>query len=160
MYAALLVCGGQASAASPSTADAAACDGIPGVTDSGPFSWPTLVFFDSDSAALTQTARQRLDKFKRNATMCHVQQVKIEAHVDGAEHGGPGHGLDRRRANAVRAYLVNPALPARSILIRLSGDRDPLIASGDGVAEPQNRFVMVRPMDGANPGDARLLQSR
>ena len=113
-------------------------------SDSGPFSWPTIVFFAPHSSQLTQRARLVLDAFKQKVVTFKVGAVGLEAHTDGAEHLQVDRDLDRRRAEAVRDYLVSRPLAAGSVFYDLLGDRLPMVPTASGQAEAQNRFVMVR----------------
>jgi outer membrane protein OmpA-like peptidoglycan-associated protein len=52
-------------------------------------------------------------------------------------------GLSQRRAQTVRAALVAQGVRANSITERWRGKDDPLVATADGVREPQNRRVDI-----------------
>jgi outer membrane protein OmpA-like peptidoglycan-associated protein len=51
--------------------------------------------------------------------------------------------LSRRRADSVKAELVKQGIPANEIVEYAKGKRDPLVPTGDGVREPQNRRVEI-----------------
>ena len=116
---------------------------MPGVSDSGPFSWPVTVFFQSFSDKLSVKDEEALARFKRLAILCHVQKIIIEAAVDAAE-AEKSRGLDGRRARTVREFLSDPALPAGVFSLALFGDKNPMIQTARKVADSQNRFVMIR----------------
>ncbi len=72
--------------------------------------------------------------------------------------------LSLRRANSVKNELVRQGVPADAIAVVGKGESSPLVATGDGVREPQNRRVEIV-MDGAHGvdhhdllGPAQLLQ--
>jgi outer membrane protein OmpA-like peptidoglycan-associated protein len=99
--------------------------------------------FDSGSAQIKPDVERNLRRFKKTALRCGVHKIVLDAHIDAAEvRSNPA--LDRRRAEAVRDFLLDPALPIGSFSIVNWGYRDPLVPTQDGVAEPQNRRVMIR----------------
>jgi OOP family OmpA-OmpF porin len=49
--------------------------------------------------------------------------------------------LSLRRATAVRDWLAKNGVPVASIVVVGRGERDPVVATADGVAEPNNRRV-------------------
>ena len=52
-------------------------------------------------------------------------------------------GLSIRRAEAVRAALVSQGMFESDISVIGLGEEDPLVATADGVREPQNRRVSI-----------------
>ena len=52
-------------------------------------------------------------------------------------------GLSVRRAQAVAAELVKNGVPTNAITIQGFGDTHPLVPTGPGVREPQNRRVEI-----------------
>jgi outer membrane protein OmpA-like peptidoglycan-associated protein len=53
-------------------------------------------------------------------------------------------GLSLRRAEAVKDVLVGEGIPAQNITTIGRGEADPLVPTGDGVREPQNRRVQIQ----------------
>jgi outer membrane protein OmpA-like peptidoglycan-associated protein len=51
--------------------------------------------------------------------------------------------LSLRRANAVKDSLVREGVPASAITVIGRGESNPLVPTGDGVREPQNRRVEI-----------------
>jgi outer membrane protein OmpA-like peptidoglycan-associated protein len=51
--------------------------------------------------------------------------------------------LSRRRAEAARDYLVSLGFPRTSIEVVAVGEERPILETPDGVAELQNRYVMI-----------------
>jgi outer membrane protein OmpA-like peptidoglycan-associated protein len=102
-----------------------------------------LVFFDWDKATLTDRARQIVKEAADNST--HVTYTRIEVNGYTDTSGTPSYnmGLSIRRARAVQAELVKDGVPQNVITIQGFGDTHPLVPTGPGVREPQNRRVEI-----------------
>jgi outer membrane protein OmpA-like peptidoglycan-associated protein len=102
-----------------------------------------LVFFDWDSAALTDRARQIVAEAAQNATRVQVTRIEVAGHAD--RSGTPQYNLalSRRRAEAVAAELVKQGVAKQAIDIQAFGETKPLVPTGDGVREAQNRRVEI-----------------
>ncbi len=102
-----------------------------------------LVFFDWDSAALTDRARQIVAEAAENASRVQVTRIEVAGHAD--RTGTPQYNLalSRRRAEAVAAELVKHGVAKQAIDIQAFGQAKPLVATADGVREPQNRRVEI-----------------
>lgn len=96
------------------------------------------VFFDSDSTSITATAdstvRQLASVVKGMRT-----SVTITAHTD--RSGSPAYNvtLSQRRAESLKARLVELGVSAGIINAIGKGETQPLVQTADGVKEPQNR---------------------
>ena len=102
-----------------------------------------LVFFDWDNATLTDRARQIIRDAANNST--HVQYTRIEVNGYTDTSGTPKYnqGLSVRRAEAVAAELVRDGIQRNVITIQGFGETHPLVPTGPGVREPQNRRVEI-----------------
>jgi OmpA-OmpF porin, OOP family len=102
-----------------------------------------LVFFDWDKATLTDRARQIIREAADNST--HVQYTRIEVNGYTDTSGTPQYnmGLSIRRAEAVRAELIKDGVPANAISTKGFGETHPLVPTGPGIREPQNRRVEI-----------------
>lgn len=98
-----------------------------------------LVFFDWDRAKLTRAARRIVRTAAGNARRIGATRIEVTGHAD--RSGGEKYNLklSRKRALAVRAALVRNGLPPRRIAIFAEGETHPLVATKDGMREPQNR---------------------
>ncbi len=101
------------------------------------------VFFDFDKASLTRDSerivRQAAEEYRRTGTA----RVEVVGYTDLSGTRQYDLGLSRRRAETVRSALVAQGVPANSITERWRGKDDPLVATPDGVREPQNRRVDI-----------------
>ena len=102
-----------------------------------------LVFFDWDSAVLTERARQIVAEAAQNAARVQVTRIEVAGHAD--RTGTPGYNLalSRRRAEVVAAELVRHGVAKQAITVQAFGDSKPLVATAEGVREPQNRRVEI-----------------
>ena len=102
-----------------------------------------LVFFDWDSADLTDRARQIIAEAARNSTRVQTTRIEVQGNADRA--GAPPYNqtLSLHRAQTVAAELVRHGVPHDQIDIQAFGDTRPLVPTAPGVREPQNRRVEI-----------------
>jgi outer membrane protein OmpA-like peptidoglycan-associated protein len=102
-----------------------------------------LVFFDWDSAAITQQAALILDNLVNVLTevpaACPLDMI---GHTDRSGPANYNMALSRRRAEAVMAYLRRHGVQRKNT-VRAFGEKTSLVDTPDGVREPQNRFVEI-----------------
>jgi outer membrane protein OmpA-like peptidoglycan-associated protein len=101
-----------------------------------------FVFFDWDSTALSEGAQSVLAAAVQR-TRETGQSVSLVGHADASGTTAYNSGLSQRRAEMVKQTLVSSGVPANSIASRWVGEGDPLVVTGDGVREPQNRRVEI-----------------
>lgn len=102
-----------------------------------------MVYFDFNSAALTQEANEVLDETAAVITGRKINRLKLEGHTDTSGNADYNMGLARRRAEAVRAGLIARGVPGDAIALAALGESDPRVATGDGVMNQSNRFVKI-----------------
>ena len=115
---------------------------------------PTHVFFGFDRADLTSEAREILDRLAERARR---EGITIAGHADTAGPGPYNQRLSQRRARAVKSYLMEKGVPEAQIHTEAFGETRPLVETGDGVREPQNRRAAIEirePELGATPSGA------
>jgi outer membrane protein OmpA-like peptidoglycan-associated protein len=101
---------------------------------------PMMVLFESKRASLTAQSRAILD----NLAAALKGRCTLANHGHG-DRSGPAAGnfrLSERRARAVALYLRRRHAPAEVRLVGY-GETRPLVETGDGVAELQNRRVEI-----------------
>jgi outer membrane protein OmpA-like peptidoglycan-associated protein len=102
-----------------------------------------LVFFDWDRADLTARARQIIAEAAQNSTRVQYTKIEVAGHADRTGTAAYNLALSRRRADNVAAELVRDGVPKAAIAIQAFGDSKPLVPTGPGVREPQNRRVEI-----------------
>lgn len=101
-----------------------------------------LVFFDWNRADLTARARQIIGE-AAEAARAQPTRIEVTGHAD--RTGTPQYNLalSRRRAETVAEELVKRGIARQEINITALGETQPLVATADGVREPQNRRVEI-----------------
>ena len=102
-----------------------------------------LVFFDFDRADLTDRARQIIAEAAQNSARVQTTRIEVAGHAD--RSGSPQYNqrLSQRRADAVAAELGRLGIARSAISVQAFGESRPLVATADGVREPQNRRVEI-----------------
>jgi len=102
-----------------------------------------IVFFDWDSVVLTDEAKGILRTAADNAKRVAPVRINATGHADRSGPDGYNMALSLRRANAVKAELVRLGVPESEIAVAGRGEAEPLVATADGIREPQNRRVQI-----------------
>jgi peptidoglycan-associated lipoprotein len=97
------------------------------------------VFFDLDSSSIRADARASLSTNADWLKRWTGTRINIEGHCD--ERGTPEYnlGLGERRANAVKAYLVELGVPGDRITIVSKGKEAPFCTESNEACWQQNR---------------------
>ena len=112
-----------------------------------------VVFFDFDKSNLSPEAREVVAKAVETAKMHGPVHITITGHTDTVGSHRYNQALSERRANAVKNEMVRMGMNSSEISTIGKSFDDPLIATGPGVREPQNRRAMI---DLGNPPVASL----
>ena len=102
-----------------------------------------LVFFDFDKADITPEASKIITQAAVASKNPGITRVALTGHTDLAGSDKYNQALSLKRAEAVKAALVRQGVPAAEISVVAKGKSDPLVATKDGVREPQNRRVEI-----------------
>ncbi|KAA5610739.1 OmpA family protein [Rhodovastum atsumiense] len=102
-----------------------------------------LVFFDWNSAALTDRARQIVAEAAQATTRVQVTRIEVAGHADKTGTAAYNQRLSLQRAEVVAAELVRNGVPRQAITVQGFGETRPLVPTAEGVREPQNRRVEI-----------------
>lgn len=101
-----------------------------------------IVFFDWDSAVVTPEAMDVLRQAVGYARTGNVARIVLTGHADTSGASSYNMSLSQRRADAVRTEVVGLGYDG-AIDTMARGETEPLVETGDGVREPQNRRVEI-----------------
>jgi outer membrane protein OmpA-like peptidoglycan-associated protein len=105
---------------------------------------PSEVLFRSGSATLRTNAMEKLDEIAHAlAKLGKDQQFEIEGHTDSRGSSRYNERLSRRRANAVRRYLIEQGVDSDRIAARGRGEDDPVASNRDAEGRAENRRVEI-----------------
>lgn len=102
-----------------------------------------LVFFDWDSAALTNLAQNIVQSAAKEVQRAGKVRLRLTGHADRSGTNRYNQGLSMRRAVAVRNQLQRLGIGTNDIAVFARGEAEPLVATADGIREPQNRRVEI-----------------
>ncbi len=102
-----------------------------------------IVFFDWDRADLLPDAQSILAQAAANAQLGGISSIVATGHADRSGTDSYNLKLSKRRAEAVQAELNRLGVPSSEIAVDWKGEQNPLVPTGDGVREPQNRRVEI-----------------
>jgi OOP family OmpA-OmpF porin len=102
-----------------------------------------LVFFDFDKSSLTPRAMDIVKEAARVAKSGENLRVTCTGHTDTAGPANYNMALSLRRANTVKDALVREGVSPTAISVVGRGEEALLVATKDGVREPQNRRVEI-----------------
>ncbi len=101
------------------------------------------VYFDYDSAALTDAAQSLIQARAAEAREYDITSITVQGNTDTSGSSAYNERLSARRANVVRDALVANGIPASAISLEALGESNPAKPTADGVREPLNRRTEV-----------------
>lgn len=99
------------------------------------------LYFDEGTERLIAASEAELPGILADVRRRGAYQVEIVGHTDRLAGDDFNATLSLRRATAVRDWLAENGIPIAAIVVVGRGERDPVVATADGVAEPKNRRV-------------------
>lgn len=102
-----------------------------------------LVYFNEGTDELTPESRVEFDRILAELRERSAPDVVVIGHTDRLAADEFNDRLSLMRAERVRAELVRLGIPLRRVQIAGRGEREPVVPTDDGVAEPRNRRVEI-----------------
>lgn len=102
-----------------------------------------ITFFDFDQSTVMPEGLTVLKAVSDNVRRGGVVDVTVTGNTDRAGTDSYNVALSQRRADAVKAILVRNGVSPNVIVSIAKGEAQPLVATADGMREPQNRNVAV-----------------
>jgi len=103
-----------------------------------------LVFFEFAKADLTPESRAELDRLKEFMNDNVDARIALEGHTDDVGTDAANDELSKRRADAVKGYLVESGIGGARIETRGFGKRQPLVPGTSEEARANNRRVEMK----------------
>lgn len=110
----------------------------------GELSRSYLVFFDLNSAKLSQDTKNIVSKSVDDAKSMGGGTYHVVGHTDTTGSTAYNLRLSKKRAAAVKADLVKLGIDENKISTDAKGESELLVPTADGVLEPQNRRVEIK----------------
>jgi len=98
-------------------------------------------FFDFDKTTIKPEGRQVLDQVAAQAAQLNLETIIATGHTDSTGPAAYNQGLSERRANAVKAYLVNQGVPTDRVYVEGKGATQPIASNATREGRAQNRRV-------------------
>jgi outer membrane protein OmpA-like peptidoglycan-associated protein len=102
-----------------------------------------VVFFDFDKANLTAEAQEHVSEAVKEVKANGFVKVVVTGHTDTVGSDSYNQALSVRRAQAVKDEMVREGVDGGAISIEGKSFHDPLVSTGRGVREPQNRRAVI-----------------
>ena len=102
-----------------------------------------IVYFLTGSDELTPESRQTFDQIKAELARRPVPDIIVIGHTDRVGTVEYNDKLSLVRARTVRAALAAAGIATERIQEAGRGEREPVVATADEVAEPRNRRVEI-----------------
>ena len=102
-----------------------------------------VIFFDFDKSNLTAEAKDVIAAAVMTAKETGMVRVVVTGHTDTVGSERYNQALSKRRAGAARTEMLRLGMDARDINAVGANFSEPLVATGPGVREPQNRRTVI-----------------
>jgi outer membrane protein OmpA-like peptidoglycan-associated protein len=101
------------------------------------------LYFVEGKDEFTDESRRAFDRVLAEIAQRPVPDVLVIGHTDTVGTDAFNDALSRQRAEVVRRALVARGIDERNIVVAGRGKREPIVPTGDGVAEARNRRVEI-----------------
>ncbi len=102
-----------------------------------------ILYFEFDSNNLTAESNKLFEDILKTIGDRNSQDISVIGHSDSAGNSEYNYKLSMQRASAIRDLLVKRGVKGEYIQVSSHGEGNPLIKTGDNVAEARNRRVEV-----------------
>lgn len=101
------------------------------------------LYFGTGGNVLTAESQAEFARVRREIAGRAAAEVMVIGHTDRVGSVESNDALSRKRAEAVRTLLIDAGVPAALLEVAGRGEREPLVATDDEVAEAKNRRVEI-----------------
>ncbi|TLD47614.1 MAG: Outer membrane porin F [Accumulibacter sp.] len=103
-----------------------------------------VIHFETGTTVLTPESRSKLPIIRDELARLPSAEAIVIGHTDRVANSAVNDRLSLRRAEAGREQLIRAGVAPDSISVVGRGERDPVVFTEDGVAEPRNRRVEIK----------------
>lgn len=103
----------------------------------------TVYFVTGSATELAPESRAVMDGLRAELAQRPAPEISVIGHTDRVGNADANDALSASRAQSVRDMLVASGAKTLSLDVTGRGEREPLVATADGVAEPRNRRVEI-----------------
>lgn len=112
------------------------------------------VGFEVNSATLTADSREVLDSIAADLKKYPRLKIELQGHTDSTGADAYNMQLSQRRAESVRAYLIEQGVSPSQLTANGYGETQPIADNTTAEGRAQNRRVVMRVIE--NPGDVKV----
>lgn len=102
-----------------------------------------ILYFEPGGDVLTPVSRAEFDKIRKEIAERAASEVMVIGHTDRVGSLQSNDELSKKRADGIRALLIESGVPPEKLEAVGRGERDPLVATEDEIDEPKNRRVEI-----------------
>jgi outer membrane protein OmpA-like peptidoglycan-associated protein len=102
-----------------------------------------VVFFDFDKSDISSAAHATIEEAVRTVKENGFARIVVTGHTDRTGKNKYNQKLSERRANAVKVAMVSMGIADGQITTSGKSFSEPLVPTGPGVREPQNRRAVI-----------------
>lgn len=103
-----------------------------------------LLYFETGSDRLAPESESRLESMLRDLKQLPAPELEVIGHTDTVGSSELNDEISLKRAEAIRKRLVEKGIGSGQVEAVGRGERQLLVPTADGVAEPKNRRVEIR----------------
>lgn len=101
------------------------------------------IYFEYNDSTLTEDAVREIDTIVGGLLNLNWNKITLEAHTDTSGTHEFNMDLAQARAENVKELMISKGISADLFEFDIQGENNPIIDTGDGVKEPENRQVIV-----------------
>lgn len=106
-----------------------------------------VVYFDLESAELSDAAKAKLQPISSQMVSRKYIVAVATGYTDTTGSADYNLALSRKRANSVKAYLIEQGVRTANVIAKGVGEADPMVSNETRTGREQNRRVEVRLLD-------------